>query len=862
MNAERFTETALQALGAAQQLAQTAQNQALAPAHLLAALLAETGSPAARVVDRAGGSVTQSQAALQTMIAALPKVSGSSGLYLSDDFNRLLTAAETLASEWGDSFVAVDALLIAARQQPGMDASQLPSAEKLAEAAAVIRKGRSVDSKNAEATFESLERYGIDLTERARSGELDPVIGRDAEIRRTVQILMRRTKNNPVLIGEPGVGKTAIAEGLALRIINRDVPEGLQGKRIIQLDMGSLLAGAKFRGEFEERLKSVINETVESEGEIILFIDELHTIVGAGKAEGAVDAGNMLKPPLARGQLRMVGATTLKEYREIEKDAALERRFQPVLIDEPTIEDTISILRGIKDKYELHHKGVRISDPAIIAAAVLSYRYMPDRRLPDKAIDLIDEAASRNRVLLESVPEEIDTLNRRRLQLQIEASALEREEDVESQFRLQRIHEELSSIEGRIETARSGWEAEREILDERRAVQEELDAIRTEMDTIERSDNPDLARIGELRYGILPRLVARATELSDQLEGSEYVRLEVGENDVAEVISRLTGIPVARLMEGEREKLLQLETVLHESVIGQDEAIDAVSDAIRRSRAGLADPDRPIGSFIFLGPTGVGKTETAKALARQLFDTEDNLVRIDMSEYMEKHSVARLIGAPPGYVGYEEGGQLTEAVRRHPYSVLLFDEIEKAHPDVFNVLLQLLDDGRLTDSQGRTVDFRNTVVIMTSNLGSQQILQASQSGAEFSEIQTGVLQALQQQFRPVFLNLIDDIIVFHALGQQQVAQIAAIQLQRVRARLAERRINLEMSDEALQQLAHAGYDPAFGARPLKRALQQLVETPLSRLLIAGTIKDGDTVLVEPAGNGQFSFVVQEPQPGN
>jgi ATP-dependent Clp protease ATP-binding subunit ClpB len=861
MDAERFTETALEALGTAQQLAQAGQNQALTPQHLLAALLSDPTGPAARVVERAGGNVLQAQAALQSLLASLPKVSGSSGLYLSDDFNRLLAAAEELAGEWGDSFVAVDALLVAARRQPGSDAAQLPAASDLEAAAMQIRKGRSVDNKNAEATFESLERYGIDLTERARAGELDPVIGRDAEIRRVVQILMRRTKNNPVLIGEPGVGKTAIAEGLAQRIVNRDVPEGLQGKRIIQLDMGSLLAGAKYRGEFEERLKSVISETVESNGEIILFIDELHTIVGAGKAEGAVDAGNMLKPPLARGQLRMVGATTLKEYREIEKDAALERRFQPVLVEEPTIEDTISILRGIKDKYELHHKGVRISDPAIIAAAVLSYRYMPDRRLPDKAIDLIDEAASRNRVLLESVPEEIDTLNRRRLQLQIEAAALEREEDLESQYRLQRIHEELASIEGSIETARSGWEAEREVLAERRAVQEEIDQIRTEMDAIERSDNPDLARIGELRYGILPRLEARATELSDQLEDSQYVRLEVGENDIAEVISRLTGIPVARLMEGEREKLLQLETVLHESVIGQEEAINAVSDAIRRSRAGLADPDRPIGSFIFLGPTGVGKTETAKALARQLFDTEDNLIRIDMSEYMEKHSVARLIGAPPGYIGYEEGGQLTEAVRRHPYSVLLFDEIEKAHPDVFNVLLQLLDDGRLTDSQGRTVDFRNTVVIMTSNLGSQMILEAGRAGSDFEEVRRSVLQALQQHFRPEFLNRIDDIIVFHPLGEGQVAEIARIQLERVRARLAERRITLELEDAALQQLARAGYDAAFGARPLKRAVQQLIETPLSRKIIAGEIKDGDTVVVEPAADGGFSFNVRT-QPGN
>ena len=849
MNQERYTESALAAFSSALSIASTNQNQTLETPHFLAALVADPESPSARVVERAGGQPAQAYAHLSSRIQALPKVTGAGGPYLSGDVNKALALAETKAGEWGDSFVAVDALLVALSEADSD--SGLPGSRELEAAARDIRRGRSIDSRTAESTFESLEKYGTDLTARARDGELDPVIGRDAEIRRTIQILMRRTKNNPVLIGEPGVGKTAIAEGLAQRIVKRDVPEGLQGKRVISLDMGSLLAGAKYRGEFEERLKAVIQETIESRGEVILFIDELHTIVGAGKAEGAVDAGNMLKPALARGELRMVGATTLKEDRELEKDAALERRFQPVIIDEPSVEETVSILRGIKDKYELHHKGVRISDPAIIAAAQLSYRYMPDRRLPDKAIDLIDEAASRNRVLLESVPEEIDTLNRRRLQLQIEESALTREEDPDSIARLARIKEELSSIEGRIETARSEWEAERSVLEERQNVQSELDQARTRMEAAERDYLHE--QVAEIRYGQLPGLEKRFLELTEKLEDAQYVRLEVGENDIAEVISRLSGIPVARLLEGEREKLLQLEEVLQRRVIGQEEAVSAVSDAIRRSRAGLADPDRPIGSFIFLGPTGVGKTETARALAEQLFDTEDNLVRIDMSEYMEKHAVSRMIGAPPGYVGFEEGGQLTEAIRRKPYSVILFDEIEKAHPDVFNVLLQLLDDGRLTDSHGRTVDFRNTIVIMTSNLGSPEILAASQTGTDFADVRNTVMNILRQSFRPEFLNRIDDIIVFNPLSQDQVIGIAQIQLDRVRERLAERRIRLELSEGALQQLARTGYDPVFGARPLKRAVQQLLETPLSRKIIAGEVSDGDTVRVDAGAEGlEFS----------
>jgi ATP-dependent Clp protease ATP-binding subunit ClpB len=849
MDAERLTESALQMVASAQQIARTRQHQTVTPQHLAAALLADASGPPARVVQRAGGDIKQLQAAVDAALAKLPRVSGDAAQYLSNELARVFDEAEKLAGGWGDSFVAVDALLVALRKVGGEGLSAFPTADALEAAAKEIRKGRNVDSKAAESTFEALERYGIDLTRQALDGKLDPVIGRDEEIRRAIQILLRRTKNNPVLIGEPGVGKTAVVEGIAQRIVKKDVPEGLQGKRIIQLDMGSLLAGAKYRGEFEERLKGVITETVQSKGEVILFIDELHTIVGAGKAEGAVDAGNMLKPPLARGELRLIGATTLNEYRSIEKDAALERRFQPILVDEPSVEETISILRGIKEKYEVHH-GVRISDPALIAAAALSHRYIADRQLPDKAIDLIDEAASRIRVQLESMPEEIDSLRRRKLQLEIEREALKREEDSESVHRLMRIEEELRVIEDRITQAQSDWEAERKTLEELRKAQEQLDATKTQIEAAEREY--DLNRAAELRYGQLPKLETQLRELAAKLEHARYVRLEVGENEVAEVVSRWTNIPVARLMEGEREKLLRLEDELHKRVVGQDEAIAAVADAIRRSRAGLSDPNRPIGSFIFLGPTGVGKTETAKALAEQLFDSEENLIRLDMSEYMEKHTVARLIGAPPGYVGYEEGGQLTEAVRRRPYSVILFDEIEKAHPDVFNTLLQLLDDGRLTDSHGRTVDFRNTVVIMTSNIGSPQILEASRSGQSYEAIKQTVFALLQQSFRPEFLNRVDDIIVYHALEREQVQQIAAYQLERLRGRLADKRISLTFSDAAMEHLARLGYDPVFGARPLKRVIQQLVETPLSKKIIAGDIGEGDNVWVEPGAQG-FTF---------
>ncbi|GHF99775.1 chaperone protein ClpB [Deinococcus piscis] len=846
MNPERFTESATQAIAAAQSLAQGSGQQTLTPTHLMRTLL--DNDTAARALTLAGADLNALRASLDAQLAKLPRVQGAGGqLYMDSALQRAFQKADTLAEQLGDSFVAADVLLLAVRGE--MNDRSLPSEADLNRAVNEQRKGKTVTDKSSEAQFDALNKYGTDLTQRARDGKFDPVIGRDEEIRRTMQILLRRTKNNPVLIGEPGVGKTAIAEGLAMRIVRGDVPDGLKDKRIVSLEMGSLLAGAKFRGEFEERLKGVIDEVVQSAGEIILFVDEIHTIVGAGKTEGSPDAGNMLKPALARGELHLIGATTLDEYREIEKDPALERRFQPVFVDEPSVEDTISILRGIKERYQVHHN-VEITDPALVAAAQLSNRYITDRQLPDKAIDLIDESAARLRMALESSPERVDQLERRKLQLEIEREALKKEKDQDSVARLSDIENQLRTLTDELTETRSRWEAERGEVGKLREKREALDQVRTDIERAKR--DYDLQKAAELEYGELPRLEKEVHELENQLKGAEFAHTEVTEEDIAAVVSRWTGIPVSKLMEGEREKLLQLEGQLHRRVIGQERAIESVADTIRRARAGLNDPSRPLGSFMFLGPTGVGKTELAKALAEFLFDSSDAMVRIDMSEYMEKHTVARLIGAPPGYVGYEEGGQLTEAVRRRPYSVILLDEIEKAHPDVFNVLLQVLDDGRLTDGQGRTVDFRNTLIILTSNVGSPLILEMQAQGQPADDIREAVLEELRGHFRPEFLNRVDDIIVFDALTAENLRQIVDIQLGGLRSRLAERRVTLNLSDAAKDRLAQVGYDPAFGARPLKRAISREIETPLARRILSGEVPD-NSVLNVGYENGEFTF---------
>lgn len=852
MNFEKYTERARGFVQVAQDLAQRSAHQQLVPEHLLKALLDDEEGLCANLIRAAGGDSAAAEQAVERTLDKLPKVEGDGAgqLYLSQETGRVLNAAEEVATKAGDSFVTVERLLLAIALATGTGAAKILAdanitPQSLNEAINALRKGRTADSATAENAYEALSKYTRDLTEAARDGKLDPVIGRDEEIRRTIQVLARRTKNNPVLIGEPGVGKTAIVEGLALRIINGDVPESLREKRLLSLDMGSLIAGAKFRGEFEERLKSVLEEVSSAAGEIVLFIDEMHTIVGAGAAEGSMDASNMLKPALARGELHCVGATTLDEYRKhVEKDAALARRFQPVFVSEPTVTDTISILRGLKEKYELHH-GVRITDSALVSAATLSNRYITDRFLPDKAIDLVDEAASRLRMEVDSKPEEIDELDRRIIQLKIEREALKKESDSASADRLEVLEEELVGLEARSADLTSIWQAEKEKLAGTQKIKERLDAARLELEQAQRVGN--LERAGELAYGLIPDL-EKAVIDADEAHDGNMLDEEVTDSHIAGVVSRWTGVPVDKMLEGEREKLLEMEAVLGGRVIGQSEAIGAISNAVRRARAGLQDPERPIGSFLFLGPTGVGKTELTKALADFMFDDEHAMVRVDMSEYMEKHSVARLIGAPPGYVGYEEGGALTEAVRRRPYQVILFDEVEKAHPDVFNVLLQVLDDGRLTDGQGRTVDFKNTLIILTSNLGSEHL--ANQPDGEDTDLaRDAVMEVVRGAFRPEFLNRLDEVLLFHRLTREQMSGIVDIQLAHLRRLLEDRKIELELDDAATAWLANAGYDPAYGARPLKRVIQRHLQNPLATMLLEGSIADGDTVGVGAGPDG-------------